>query len=193
MCCQRIKRSTYLPTGVWILFQCNPSSPWFFCRCSLLMWHIVWTHGRNIKTYIGFRTFSAGDVNEDYVNSLDMVSLFRQPSTWSMGANDLLLALANHTGRIVKIFCSQKQQPVTDTQPTLTKSDIFHSICMLFLAPAATPEHYDGCILRNKHLCRITFYQNGHNYGRWPYVYEWADWWRTNRSWSDTTINSSSE
>ena len=84
MCCQRIKRSTYLPTGVWILFQCNPSSPWFCCRCSLLMWHIVWTHGRNIKTYIGFRTLSAGDVNEDYVNSLDMVSLLRQPSTWSM-------------------------------------------------------------------------------------------------------------
>ena len=84
MCCQRIKRSTYLSTGVWILFQCSPSSPWFFCRCSLLMWHIVWTHGRNIKTYTGFRTLSAGDVNEDYVNSLDMVSLLRQPSTWSM-------------------------------------------------------------------------------------------------------------
>ena len=40
------------------------------------------------------------------------------------GANDLLLlALANHTGRTMKIFCSQKQQPVTDTQSTLT---IFH-------------------------------------------------------------------
>ena len=101
------------------------------------------------------------------MNSLDMVSLLRQPSTRSAGANDLLpLALANHTGRIVKSFCSQNQELVTDTQPTLTMSDIFHSIYMLFLAPAATPEHYDGCILRNKHLCRITFYQNGHNYGR---------------------------
>ena len=107
----------------------------FFTITLLQMWHTVWTHGRKIKTYTGFRTLSAGDVNEDYMNCLDIVSLLRQPSTWSTGANDLLpLALANHTGRIGKIFCSQKHQPVTDTQPTLTKSDNFtRSTCCFLL------------------------------------------------------------
>ena len=43
-----------------------------------------------LKLTLVFRTLSAGDVNEDNVNSLHMASLLRQPSTWSTDANDLL-------------------------------------------------------------------------------------------------------
>ena len=53
------------------------------------MTHCVDTR-KKLKTYIGFRTLSAGDVNEDNVNSLHMASLLREPSTWSTDANDLL-------------------------------------------------------------------------------------------------------
>ena len=55
---------------------------------------------------------------------------------------------------------------------------------MVLFAPPATPEHYDGHIPRNEHL-----YIKMHICGRWPSIREWADWWRTHRSWANSTNN----
>ena len=98
----------------------------------------------NVDTYTPF-------VDSDD-NFLGLLASLRQDGTWSSKANDLLpLALANATGRRVKIFCSRRQQPHIDIQPTLTQADIFNPIYLGLLAVPGL-EHYDGVIAEKQHL-----------------------------------------
>ncbi|KAK7089115.1 hypothetical protein V1264_024171 [Littorina saxatilis] len=78
--------------------------------------------------------------------------------TWNLKFNDALpLALANLTGRRVKIFTS-KQEPATwDVTPTVTsvKHDEASPIYLAMLAPTGQPEHYDGCLAKRRHISSV--------------------------------------
>lgn len=104
----------------------------------------------NLHAYMSFT--ACDDVNKECMNFVEELRDLRQTGTWGTQANDLLLlAFANVTVRRVKIFCSRKQQPVIDVQPTLTGSDIFHPIYLAFIAVPGS-EHYDGCVVQKQLL-----------------------------------------
>ena len=55
---------------------------------------------------------------------LEKLAELRKDGAWISEGNDLLpMALANITGKRLKIFCSRQQEPYYDVQPTLKRTD----------------------------------------------------------------------
>ncbi|KAL8585133.1 hypothetical protein ACOMHN_013149 [Nucella lapillus] len=110
--------------------------------------HIV----QHIETYVGFfPDSSADDVIRD-------VSRMKLSGVWNLKTNDALpLALANLTGRRLKIFTSKEKPAMFDVIPTLpyVKRDAFSPIYVAKLAPNGLPEHYDGCLAKNRHIFQM--------------------------------------
>ena len=108
----------------------------------------------NFDTYFPFIESSVGDMNmnELYLHFLETIAGLRKRGAWTTEGNDLLLlALANITGRRLKIFCSRQQESYYDVQPTLKRTDIFNPIYFAYLAIPGG-EHYDGCTAENQHM-----------------------------------------
>ena len=113
--------------------------------CDHLMQHVLF--------YLGFfsNCHSAQQARQ-------VKTCMRAPGVWNTTANDVVpLALANFTGRRVKLFTSKKQQPVVGITPSMpgVTCSVFQPVYMALLAPAGMPEHYDGCLAMHRHLYNV--------------------------------------
>ena len=98
--------------------------------------------------------FAAQELSESFEEDITWID-FRQEmealsadGSWTSRAADLLtLALANWSGRLVKIFSSLSNQPIIDVHPTLKHNTCTDPITLAYIASDNTtiPEHYDMC------------------------------------------------
>ncbi|KAK7504907.1 hypothetical protein BaRGS_00003935, partial [Batillaria attramentaria] len=102
----------------------------------------------NIHSYWGFfPNCSSPD------EALQQIIAIRGSGIWDTAVNDVLpLALANFTGRRIKIFTSKQDPDVINVKLTMCNGDVFQPIYLAYLAPSGLPEHYDGCIAKKRHL-----------------------------------------
>ncbi|XP_062577208.1 uncharacterized protein LOC134239069 [Saccostrea cucullata] len=81
------------------------------------------------------------------------VDQLRRDGIWSNKAADMLpLALANFTGRHVRIFSSSSEASVLDIEPTMQRSQNTNHIYLAYVGSRGISEHYDGCVKKTDRI-----------------------------------------
>lgn len=100
-----------------------------------------------LDTYIDFLLSNTSANDTDRKNKyMSKVNFLREKGHWDNNPADAVpLAIANFSGRVLKIYCSKRTNPLYEIRPKLpTDTDENYCINLAFLQVPGF-EHYDAC------------------------------------------------